>query len=250
MENSIHLALEKAGLSKGEIKVYLALVKLGKVTTGPIIKLSKVSSSKVYDILDKLIEKGLVNYILVEKTRYFQASQPMSLLDYVNKKEKEIQNTKGEIEKVIKMLEKTESQDVEEAKIYKGYRGMRTGFFEAIKSIQNKGEYLFFSVGYGEDPYLQQFFRDLSTKLKERGIKVRGIANNEEEKLYKKYYEKLGYLMKYTKMHWPSDITIAGDNLITFVWDKKQPVIYVIQSRPLVESYKKFFEELWEIAKP
>ena len=48
--------LEKLGLTKGEIKVYLALNKLGESSIGPIGKESKVSKSKMYDILDKLIE--------------------------------------------------------------------------------------------------------------------------------------------------------------------------------------------------
>jgi len=250
MEARIKSALEKVGLSKGEIKVYLALVSLGNVTTGSIIKQSKVSSSKVYDILDKLIDKGLVSYSLIEKTRYFQASQPITLLEYIEKKEEEMRETKQEIEGVIKTLEKQEGIKKEEAKIYKGYKGLKTGFFEAIKSIPNKGGYLFFSIGYGQDPYLQQFFRELVLRLKERKITVRGLANKKEKDLFANYYKKFGYLMRYTDFNWPSDITIAGDYLITLVWDKKQPVIYVIQSKPLVESYTKFFKELWKTAKP
>ncbi len=246
MEVKINTTLEKAGLSKGEIKVYLALVSLGNSTTGPIIKHAKVSSSKVYDILDKLIHKGLVSYSQMEKTKYFQASQPISLLEYIEKKEKEIKETKQDIEGIIKSLETKEYIENEGAKIYKGYKGLKTGFFEAIKSIPVKGEYLFFSTGYGQDPYLQQFFRDLALKLKEKKIKVKGIANKNEKILFSNYYKKFGYLMKYVNISWPSYITIAGEYLITFVWDKKKPVIYVIQSRPLVESYKRFFYDLWK----
>lgn len=246
MDEKIRSALEKVGLSKGEIKVYLALISLGNVTTGPIIKQSKVSSSKVYDILDKLIDKGLVSYSLIEKTKYFQASQPITLLEYIEKKEEEMRETKQEIEGVIKTLESKDGIEKEEAKIYKGYKGLKTGFFEAIKSIPNKGEYLFFSTGYGQDPYLQQFFRDLVLKLKEKKVIVKGLANKKEKDLFGSYYKKFGYLMKYTDLNWPSDITIAGDYLITLVWDKKQPTIYVIQSKPLVESYKRFFYELWK----
>ena len=59
--------LEKLGLTKGEIKIYFALNELGKATVGPIGEKSKVSKSKIYDILNKLIEKGLVGYIIQQQ---------------------------------------------------------------------------------------------------------------------------------------------------------------------------------------
>ena len=68
--------LEEIGLSRGESKIYLALIDLGSSTTGPIAKKSKISHSKVYKILDKLSVKGLVSYVLIRKTKYFKASNP------------------------------------------------------------------------------------------------------------------------------------------------------------------------------
>ena len=245
MEEKIVSALKKLGLSGGEIKVYLALIDLGSSTVGPIIKKSKISSSKVYDILEKLMQKGIVTYITKEKTKYFQASPPISLLDYVKSKEKEIQEVKTELNKVIKIIDNKRFADKEEARIYKGYKGLRTGMFEAIKSIPKGGEYYFFSTGYGSDPYLQQFFRDLAEELKKNKIKIKGLANIKEKKLFSSYYKKFGYNVKYVKLSWPSDITIAGDYLLILVWNKKESVIYMIQSKPLVESYTLFFKELW-----
>ena len=55
--------LKEVGLTEGEIKVYLALFKIGASSTGPIVKEAKIHSSKVYPILDRLIEKGLVSFI-------------------------------------------------------------------------------------------------------------------------------------------------------------------------------------------
>ena len=58
---------EKIGLTKGEIKVYTALLSLGETTISPIVTHGKVTKSKVYDILEKLIEKGFVREIDDEK---------------------------------------------------------------------------------------------------------------------------------------------------------------------------------------
>ena len=89
--------LEKLGLTKGEIKVYLALNKLSESTVGPIGKESKVSKSKIYDILDKLIEKGLVGYVVKSGTKYFLANDPHLILEYIERKENELDKTKKEV---------------------------------------------------------------------------------------------------------------------------------------------------------
>ncbi|MBU0466440.1 MAG: hypothetical protein KJ718_05835 [Nanoarchaeota archaeon] len=246
MGGKIESVLRKLGLSEGEVKVYLALVEFDSVTVGPIIRKSRVSSSKVYDILDKLIQKCLVKYSIREKTKYFQAAQPVSLRDYVESKEDELTGIKSDLNEVIDKIKGLGGGlEKEEARIYKGYKGIRTGMFEAVGSIPAGGEYYFFSTGYGGDPYLKQFFRNLAEELRKRKIKIRGLANVKEKKLFRIYYEKIGYNMKYVGFSWPSDITIAGKYLIIFVWDKKEPVIYMIQSKPLVESYSSFFKEMW-----
>ncbi|RMD45562.1 TrmB family transcriptional regulator, partial [Candidatus Pacearchaeota archaeon] len=52
--------LKEIGLTNGETKVYLSLIKIGESTVGPIAKKSGVSLSKIYEILNNLIKKGLV----------------------------------------------------------------------------------------------------------------------------------------------------------------------------------------------
>ena len=89
--------LEKLGLTKGEIKVYLALNTLGESTVGPIGAESKVSKSKIYDILAKLIYKGLVGYIIKDGVKYFLANDPHVILDYMEKKEDELGLIKQEV---------------------------------------------------------------------------------------------------------------------------------------------------------
>ena len=134
----------------------------------------------------------------------------------------------------------------EDAKIYRGYNGIRTGLFEAIKTIPIKGEYYFFSTGYGGDPYLKRFFKKLTIELKQRKITIKGLANKKEKKLFDNYYKKLGYKMKYLNLEFPSDITIAGDYLIIFVWNKAEPIIYSLYSKTLISSYLNFFSSLWD----
>ena len=92
--------LEEIGFTKGEIKVYLTLLELGSTTTGDVIKKSKVSPSKVYDILEKLIQKGVVNYVIKGKVKYFEAASPKRILEYLQEKGKKIKAQEKELNKV------------------------------------------------------------------------------------------------------------------------------------------------------
>ena len=76
-------SLEEFGLTKIEAKVYLNLLRLGSTTTGPLVKKTELHRATVYDALKRLMEKGLINFIIKEKTRYFQAADPKHFLDLI-----------------------------------------------------------------------------------------------------------------------------------------------------------------------
>ena len=98
--------LEDIGLTSGEIKVYLAILKLGSTRTGRLSKIAKVSSSKVYKILDRLENKGLAGHVLKGKVKYFSAMRPDRILDYLDEKEKILEEKRESIEKMLPQLKK------------------------------------------------------------------------------------------------------------------------------------------------
>ena len=51
--------LTKLGLTNGEARVYLSMIQIGPSKVGKIVELSRVSYSKIYGVLDRLILKGL-----------------------------------------------------------------------------------------------------------------------------------------------------------------------------------------------
>ena len=98
-------AMKQAGFTDGEIRVYTALLEIGESSTGPIIKKSEITGSKVYEILEKLKAKGLVSHVTKEKTKYFQAAPPKRILDYVEQKEQELRQNKEAIKELLPQLE-------------------------------------------------------------------------------------------------------------------------------------------------
>ena len=76
----IEKALKEAGFTKNEIKVYLALLRLGSTKAGRISKEAETNRSYTYDALKKLLEKGLASYAIVGKTKFFRPVSPQRII--------------------------------------------------------------------------------------------------------------------------------------------------------------------------
>ena len=83
--------LEEIGLTEGESKVYLGLLKLGATKVGPLLTESGVSSSKIYKILERLERKGLVGHSVIDNIKNFKAMPLNSVVDYMKENEKKMQ---------------------------------------------------------------------------------------------------------------------------------------------------------------
>ena len=118
MENKI---LEEAGLTKNELTVYKALLQLGSTTAGPLTKKSGIHRSRVYESLNRLIEKGLVSYKIKANRKYFQAQNPEALVDFIEEKKQKIQSIVPELKAM--QIFKPEKQ---EANVFEGYKREET----------------------------------------------------------------------------------------------------------------------------
>src|SRR3989344_8958996 len=101
---TIETILEEIGLTKNEIKIYLALLKFGFTSTGAIIKETKIHASKVYDGLNRLADKGLVTHVIIANVKHFKAVNPDRLIDFLEDKKSSIENQEEEIKKYLPEL--------------------------------------------------------------------------------------------------------------------------------------------------
>ncbi len=243
-------ALEEIGLTQGEVRVYIALLELGETTTGAIIKKSKITGSKVYEILERLIEKGLVSHVIKEKTKYFQASSPKRLLDYLGKKERELFQDKKEIERLIPLLESKQKskEKIQSSQIFEGYEGIKTVFNLILESLKSREEYYAFSIGDElENEKVRLFFQNYHRKRISRKIKVKIIANSRRP-----FFRELSRLkdlqIRYYDNPVPLGVFIFKDYVATLTFREK-PTAFLIRSQQIADSYKDFFINLWEKSK-
>jgi len=68
-------SLEKIGLTGNESKIYLALLRHGTAKAGKISKRAGINRTTTYDALKRLLEKGLISYVVRENRKYFTATE-------------------------------------------------------------------------------------------------------------------------------------------------------------------------------
>ncbi len=240
--------LEEIGLTKSEINVYLALLELGSSTTGKIVEKSKASSSKIYEILDKLMEKGLVSYIIESGVKHFEAAPPERIMDYIEEKEEKVSKQKQELKKLIPELElkRTLSKYKTEATIFKGVKGGETAFRYLINSMTKKDEWIGFIVSFTNRRYF-----NLLTKLHgwraKKGLKAR-ILFNEKNKEDGKVREKLPYTkVKYVpdELQTPAIVNVAGNITLINIMSE-EVTVFMIENKEVADSFRNQFEKLWE----
>lgn len=235
--------LLKIGLTEGEAKVYLALSELGSSTVGPIVKKSKVAYSNIYDILNRLIEKGIVSFIVKNKTKYFQAASPSNLIQYLDKKEEEIIHEREALKKILPDLERLQEAKLkQEAEVFIGKKGLRTAYEKLFKNVSKKDEILFFYIHdekYAEESDL--FYNSIVDLVRE--IKNRGMCNMEYKKSW--FSKKSKHLtMKFSNLPLPGNIDIINDKILLVSWDKTIFSV-LIHSRSLANNLRNYFNEMW-----
>ncbi|MDP3986962.1 MAG: helix-turn-helix domain-containing protein [Nanoarchaeota archaeon] len=231
-------SLKNIGLTDGEAKVYLALLKTGSSTVGPIVNEANVAYSNIYEILDRLSDKGLISHIIREKTKYFQAAPPNRLNEYLNKKEEEIQKDKEELKKLMPLLDGiTNQKESQTAEIFSGLRGIKTAYYKMLEGGNKKEEWLFFYKDEGQAT--DDFYSDLYPVFKK--IPSRGIANKE----YKtsKFIKETKFKIKYVDFPFPGTIDLYGDRVLLISWVAQTGIL--ISSRDMADKFREYFNSAW-----
>ena len=245
-------AFEKLGLTKGEIKVYLALNKVGEATVGPIGKESSVSKSKIYDILDKLIDKGLVGFIHKEGTKYFVANDPHMIVEYVERKEAELAKTKKQVQDILPqlLLQRSSVDNKPIAEIYQGYQAMKAVRDELMLTY-NPGE-TFLTVGCPKsaNDLLEGYFLEFHRQRLKRYVGMRIIYNADARKYGELRTKMKNTSVRYLPKQFPSPHWIdIFPEVVMFVLISKIPLTIVVRDKSMAESFRGYFELMWKNAK-
>lgn len=235
--------LKKLGLSEGELKIYNALLDLGSSPVNRIHEKTGIERRNIYDILNKLIERGLVTYITENKKRFFQIAHPKNIIGYIEQKEYDLETIKSKLQKEIpSLIKKFEfTKPSISAEVYRGVGGVKAVWEDML----NYKEIHWIGSGRYIPKWYPNFFAGWDKRRVKLKIRMLNIMRYELRKEIKEpyKYEDIKYLPKEFSGN-PTVIGIYGNKIVNFVF-VKDFFAFVIESKELAENYRLYHNYLW-----
>ena len=243
-------ALESAGLAKSEIKVYLALLEMGASSTGPIVMRSRTADSKIYEVLEKLSQKGLVSAFLKGGVRHYKASSPSMILEYLKEKKKRVENEQESVSKMLPSLLLMERQTAKtnEASVFTGPRGVKTAFQDIVDTLGKGEEVHIMGIYRFGEPFLravQNFHKNRSAK----GAKAKILFNSGAWETAKKLsqYKPIETRFMPNDIFTPAIFLIYKDKVLISLGDEF--TMFMIKSASANKAFEAYFSAMWDSAK-
>ncbi len=233
--------LEEIGLTPKEVDVYLALMQSKSSSIFNLMNRAKVSRKSIYEILQKLLDKGLVSYTIQDNKKIFEAVSPERLIDLVKEKEANIQSMLPEL---MKRYQKNE-KDVK-VEVFLGTEGMKTVTNNILKEKKN------FSVLANEGKifeFLKYYMPQVQKRMKVLGI--RGDVIYTESARDKKLLTPVENNIRFVpdKYNSPISIAIYGENVNILIYSEDNPVAIHLKSMDIAQSFMHYFNLMWKIGK-
>lgn len=242
----IRKTLVELGFSDNAAVVYGALLELGTGTITTLQDKTRLHPQIIYNAFDELQGEGLATYVLERGRRRFQPGSPSVLLDLQ-------QDKLSKVEEILPALMlKFQKKQQQAVFVYSGNADFQKARERVIRSIPKGGCYYVINNGGKK---FKQAMEGTYTEAERVRIK-RGIHKKiiDFEDSYQEIGAPAGEGEKLSEYRYlpnikggPTSTLFGGDYLRINVWS--DPVLTIlIQNKELVESYKNYFDVLWEQA--
>ena len=239
-------ALKELGLSEGQIKVYASVLDLGAANLNSIHEKTGIERRNIYDILNKLIERGMVSYIVEKGKKVYQCTSPSNIAEEVKAKQAALKSLEGELPKIRSLFELSKPKI--RAEIYRGNESLKALLNEAL---EHKATYWIGGNSGVENTSLKNWFRHWMERRVEKnimmydlvdyGTHLEGLTPNNVSKHKKNYYKHCALPKELVS---PMVVLIFGDKVAQILWSE-QSFAFVIESKEITDSFMIYFKYFW-----
>jgi len=241
------------GLTESERTTYLALLELGDTTRSAIVKKTNISGSKIYDVLERLQQKGLATIYIKNKVKHFKAQNPKQLLNFLEDKQQKIVEQKSKVEMILPQLVVmfNSNKKEQEVELLSGLKSIKLFFNEQIEELQ-KGEinYVIGGTNGSDEQYIVGFFRRVHILREKKGIKTKMLYNKRQKDIVTKQYGSKEFPLTKTNFieHASAvSINIHKNKTLIMIFGKEITGIK-ITSVEIANSFREYFELMWKNA--
>lgn len=242
---------EIPGLTSNESLVYITLLNLKEAGATKISEKSGLFRTLCYDILVKLIEKGLVSHIKKEGKKIFRPSSPNRLLEILNEKQNETEKTLPELNALFSSLK--EEISVEQ---FEGISGMKAIIEDMLKDAkEGKVSESFWLGPRGSSIEFMEAYQKEMIKLgnkikKQKDIDLRIIWSSDlkTQKFVNSFGDKKNHRFFPEGFASTTPFIVYGDKLVINGGINK-PFTILIKNKETAESFKHYFRFIWNFVK-
>lgn len=240
--------LQRIGLDQREVEVYLAMLSLKSARATDIAKLAKQSRSHTYLMLRSLEQRGLVSEVERGKVLQFMAEPPERLIAYLKDREKELHELGQLAEGALPQLRSLTNPLIQAPRVtlLHGLEGMKQVYREIFPNsfcALFNTEAMYQAFGSGAPQMILKENQGLLGRdlLVDNRSAQRFIAENKQSEEYE-----IRLLPK--DVIFGTDTMVYGDTMIILAYDADHTIIR-IQNKNIADSFRAWFEVLWESAK-
>ncbi len=249
VNESIYGSLVKSGLSQNEAKIYLVLLELGRGTVTQITRKAGLNRTTGYDILDGLVNKGLVSISGKEPKEEYAAESPDRLIAFLEKEKTEKENHLKQIKAFLPEIKSLHNVTLRpRVRFYEGIQGLKDVYedtltsHEEIKAYANVNEMHQALTGYFPKYYERRAGKGISIRAI---IPDSPIGKNRAGKDKEEMRESA--LVPVEKYNFSPEINIYDNKVMIASWREKLGII--IESAEIADAMKKIYELSWIGAK-
>jgi len=239
----INQELKELGLTDNEITVYLSLLRIGGSMAGRIASESNLERTSVYNALKRLVQEGIVSYVIESNRKVFYASNPQKLVEMFDEKKERA----SMIVKKLEAIRKFEKQK-ENIMKFRGYNGIKTVMNDVLRSCKDNAEYLIFGsenqLGKRMPVFAQIYVAKKDKKKLRSRILIREDLKSAGKKMSK--YTKVRYVPK--QMASLVNVNVYSDKVSILLWSEI-PEAVIIDNKEAADTFRNYFEFMWHNAK-
>lgn len=240
--------LKELNFSDGQIKVYHAVLALGISTINKIQEKTGIERRNIYDILNKLIEKGVITYTVEKGKRTYQCTHPNKIKEEIKKKQEGLHRLEKEIPTLTALF--NVSKPNIRAEVFRGSEAIKALLNEAL---EYKESYWIGGNSSVEKTHLKAWFghwmqrrvekKHMMYDLVDYGTFLEGLPAHDIKKHKKEYYK---YCQLPKELNSPMVIIIFGNKVAQVLYKKEQSFAFVLESQEIKESFMKYFHYFWK----
>ncbi len=223
--------LHNFGLTEAEVKLYIELLKIGEATANELAKHTNTNRTFTYDRLKKLMDSGMISYVIKDNKKYFKAAEPSQLLSILKEKEEQVKSILPELEQLKKTYKAGPKVD-----IFSSKKGTRTALNLILRE---KKEVLIHGSITPFIEIMESYFNIWNQRRIKEKIKVK-ILTNENLDIP---FSEIDLLSEEEKSN--TTTFTFGNKIIIVMW-ADNPVAILIESEEIAKENTLFFNSLWD----